>query len=161
MGGVQVTFRKAVGPRDYPPWVARRHKSRIVGSGLGSDPRYLPHDIVTFLVERELGIKDGFFGTVAAGGTFRSMQKKRTAHGKQAIARNRTGLDRAEQVVNRVWSDWKAGVPTPCSALLTAAEDEWMSLPPGGELTLDWPTVGARPARSSDHARRRSPAWRN
>lgn len=154
MPGVEVTFQKAVGPRDYPPWVARRHKSRIVGSGLGSDPRHLPHDIVTFLVERELGIKDGFFGTVAAGGTFRSMRKKRSRNGKEAIARNRSGLDRAEHVVNRVWSDWKAGVPNPCSAILTAKEEEWMGLPPGGELSLVWPTVAARPAKVAPRAGR-------
>ena len=144
---MEVTFKKAVGPRDYPPWVARRNKSRIVGSGLGSDPQHLPHDIVTLLVEREMGIKDGFFGTVAAGGTFRSMRKKRTAHGKEAIARNRHSLDRAEHTVHRVWSDWRSGRPTACSAILTAVEEEWMGLPPGGELTLAWPTVAARPAK--------------
>lgn len=145
---MEVTFRKASGPRDYSPWIARRQKSRIVGSGLGSDPRGLPHDIVTLLVERELGIADGFFATVADGGTFRSMAKKRSAYGKSAIARNRQGLDRAEHRVNRVWSDWRAGRPTPCSAVLTRAEAEWMALPPGGELTLSWPTVAARPART-------------
>jgi hypothetical protein len=149
---MEVTFRKASGSGDYAPWIARRHKSRIVGSGLGSDPRGLPHDIVTFLVERELGIDDGFFATVADGGTFRSMVQKRTTYGKSAIARNRHGLDRAEHEVHRVWSAWRAGRPTTCSSVLTSAKKEWMALPPGGEMTLTWPTVGARPARN--HSRR-------
>jgi len=151
---VEVTFRKAVGPRDYPPWVARRHKSRIVGSGQGSDPRHLPQDIVTFVVERELGIKDGFFATVAAGGTFRSMSKKRTRDGKDAIANDRSGLGRAEHIVNRVWSDWKAGVPTPCCAILTEMEERWMALPPGGELSLVWLTVAGRRAKVTSGANR-------
>jgi hypothetical protein len=75
---VDVTFQKAAPSKDTPPWIAVNGKSRIVGSHLGSDPQRLPHDIVTFVIERELGLVDGFFGTVAAGGTFRSIRNVAT-----------------------------------------------------------------------------------
>ena len=104
VGVVEVTFHKAAHRRDFPPWVARKGKSRIVGSHLGSDPRHLPHDIVTLVIERQLGLVDGFFGTVEAGGTFRSMRKRRHAAGKAAIAANRPGLGRAEHLVNETWA---------------------------------------------------------
>src|SRR5206468_3650450 len=114
-------------------------KTRIEGSHLGSDPRHLPHDIVTLVVERELGLTDGFFGTVAAGGTFRSMRKRRHAAGKAAIAKNRPGIRSAEGLVGRTWSAWLAGQPTPCSETLDAALDAWRALAPGDTLTLHWP----------------------
>jgi hypothetical protein len=141
---MEVVFRKAAHRKDFPPWVALKGKSRIVGSHLGSDPRHLPHDIVTFVVERELGIVDGFFGTVFAGGTFRSMAKRRHNAGKAVIAGNRPGLDRAEHIVNQTWSDWRAGRPTPCSHALDAALQAWMAVAAGESLTLAWPT----PSRS-------------
>jgi len=135
---VEVTFQKASHSRDFPPWVAKNGKSRIVGSHLGSDPRHLPHDIVTFVIERELGITDGFFGTVEAGGTFRSMRKRRHAAGKAAIAANRPGLGRAEQVVNETAAAWQAGRPTACTAALDEVAKAWAAVSPGGTLTLAW-----------------------
>lgn len=135
---VEVTFQKAAHGRDFPPWVARRGKSLIVGSHLGSDPRHLPHDIVTFVIERELGLVDGFFGTVEAGGTFRSMRKRRHAVGKAAIAANRPGLVRAEHLVNETWAAWQAGRSTVCTAALDAAAEAWAAVPPGGTVTLAW-----------------------
>lgn len=135
---VEVTFQKAADGRDFPPWVATKGKSRIVGSHLGSDPRHLPHDIVTLVIERQLGLVDGFFGTVEAGGTFRSMRKRRHAAGKAAIAANRPGLGRAEHLVNETWAAWQAGQPTACTEALDAAAEAWAALPPGGTMTLAW-----------------------
>jgi hypothetical protein len=135
---VEVTFQKASHSRDFPPWVAKKGKSHIVGSHLGSDPRHLPHDIVTFVIERELGLADGFFGTVAAGGTFRSMRRRRHAAGKAAIAANRPGLRRAEQIVNETAAAWQAGRPTACTAALDAAAEAWAAVQPGGTMTLEW-----------------------
>jgi hypothetical protein len=137
---MEVTFTKAAHAKHFPIWVARKGKSRIAGAILGRDPRHLPHDIVTFVVERELRIVDGFFGTVAAGGTFRSMAKRRHGDGKAAIARNRAGLNRAEHLVGTTWADWLAGRDTACNEALDATLDAWRSLPPGGQLTLAWPT---------------------
>jgi hypothetical protein len=96
-----VSFSRAINAKDRRPWVARVRKMRGDGSILGSSVgNELPHDLVTFIVERELGVVDGFFATVAAGGTFRSMAKKRHGAGKAVIARNRPGLDRAERLVH-------------------------------------------------------------
>jgi hypothetical protein len=150
-----VTFRKALHRQDFPPWVATRGRTRIVGSGLGSDPRHLPHDIVTLVVERELGITDGFFGTVAAGGTFRSMRKRRHAAGKAVIARNRPGLTRAEVAVNTVRMEWLAGRPTSSSAALDAALHAWRAVPGGGTVSFEWPDgdrVRPSPARGATAA---------
>ena len=148
---MEVVFTKAAHRKHFPPWVAHKGKTRIVGSGLGCDPRHLPHDIVTLVVERELGMRDGFFGTVFAGGTFRSMQKKRHAAGKAAIAANRRGLDVAEFVVNTACSDWMAGRPTECGAALDAALAAWLAVAPGESLTLAW----LAPTRSQGGTRRR------
>jgi hypothetical protein len=148
---VQVTFTKKAHAKDFPPWVARIGKSTVVGSHLGCYPDHLGHDLVTLVVERELGIDDGFFGTVAAGGTFRSMGKRRHSTGKQVIARNRPGLGRAEGVVNQAWHDWLHGEDTRCNAALDAALEAWMAVPPGASLTLDWPS---RPHRERRRRRR-------
>jgi len=151
VASVEVTFRKGAEPRHFPIWVARKRKSRIPGSIIQFDPRprQLPHDIVTLVVERELGLTDGFFATVAAGGTFRSMAKRRTTAGKTVIARNRPGLQRAERLVHGAWGSWLAGQPTACGAALEEAWEAWKAIPPGGELTLTWPpprkTSGAVP----------------
>jgi hypothetical protein len=149
---VEVTFTKAVDTKHLVPWVARNGKARIVGSILGCDPRALPHDVVTLVVERELGIDDGFFATVAAGGTFRSMAKRRHAHGKAAIARNRTGLLRAEHAVHREWAAWLGGHPSRCTAALDAARAAWQALPPGGTLALTWPSASRQRGRSAQRA---------
>ena len=135
---MEVTFRKAAHRRDFPPWIATKGKTRIVGSHQGSDARELPHDIVTLVVERELRLSDGFFGTVAAGGTFRSMRKRRHAAGKAAIAARRSGLAAAERLVDHEWGAWKLGHPTPCRAALDAALAGWRAVPRGGVLTLTW-----------------------
>jgi hypothetical protein len=141
---VEVTFQKAVDRKHLVRWVARRGKARIVGSILGCDPRQLPHDVVTLVVERELAIADGFFGTVAAGGTFRSMGGRRHADGKAAIARNRPGLLRAERVVHAEWTAWLAGGSSRCAAALDAADAAWREVPPGGTLTLRWALPAGR-----------------
>ena len=145
---VEVTFQKSAYRKHLPPWVAVKGRTRIVGSHLGCTARHLPHDIVTLVVERELGIADGFFGTVAAGGTFRSMRKRRHAAGKAVIAANRPGLDRAEHAVNEAWCAWRAGRPTPCKSALDAADAAWAAVPPGGTFTLTW-TLPVKAVRRS------------
>jgi len=151
---VDVTFTKAAHRKHFPIWVAQAGRRRIEGSGLGSDPRHLPHDVVTFVVEKQLRITDGFFGTVAAGGTFRSMAKRKNKPGRAVIAANVPGLDAAEHVVNDTWTKWLAGEETPCSAQLDRAYKEWMALPPGGQLTLEWLPCPAHPATPRRRRRR-------
>jgi hypothetical protein len=109
---------------------------------------------VTFVVEKDLAITDGFFGTVADGGTFRSMAKRKNKPGRAVIARNLHGLMSAEHVVNEVWGDWLAGRDTPCRAALDRAYDAWMTVLPGGELTLEWLPWAAHPAKPRKRRRR-------
>jgi hypothetical protein len=144
---VRVTFTKSRDLRHFPNWVAELGKRRIEGSHMGSDPRHLPHDIVTLVVERELGIRDGFFGTVAAGGTFKSMARAQKPSRRTAIARNRAGIDRAEQMVNHHWTAWLSGQDTPCGAALDNALDNWRAIEPGGTLTLDFLALPVHPAK--------------
>jgi len=127
-------------------WVAALGKRRIEGSHLGSDDRHLPHDIVTLVVERELGIRDGFFGTVAAGGVFKSMVRQQKPSRRRAIAGNRAAIDCAEQTVNGHWDAWLHGGLTSCAVALDAALEQWMAVEPGGTLTLDFLDLPAHPA---------------
>jgi hypothetical protein len=145
---MEVSFHRAVDRKDLRPWVARVRKMRVEGSILGSSVGdELPHDLVTFVVERELGMADGFFGTVAAGGTFRSMAKKRHRAGRQVIARNRLALGRAEGVVHEHWDAWRQGRATPCADAFETTQDAWRACPPGTALTLSWDFVPPGPAR--------------
>lgn len=48
-----------------------RHVALIVGSHLGPNPQHLPRDIVTFVIERELGLTDRFFEPRESGATQR------------------------------------------------------------------------------------------
>ena len=144
---VEVSFYRAIDVKDHRPWVARVRKMRVDGSIHGSSVgNELPHDLVTFVVERELGVVDGFFATVAAGGTFRSMAKKRHGAGKAVIARNRQGLDRAERLVHEHWDAWRQDRPTPCASSLGRAQADWQASAPGSYLTLSWHLVVPRPA---------------
>ena len=144
---VEVSFYRAINVKDRRPWVARVRKMRVDGSILGSSVgNELPHDLVTFVVERELGVVDGFFATVAAGGTFRSMAKKRHGAGKAVIARNRPGLDRAERLVHEHWDAWRQDRPTPCASSLERAQADWQASAPGSYLTLSWDLVAPGPA---------------
>jgi hypothetical protein len=149
---VEVTFTKAVDRKHLVPWVARNGTARIEGSILGCLPPHLPHDVATLVVERELGIDDGFFATVAAGGTFRSMAKRRHAQGKAVIARNRSGVLAADRLVHGEWAAWLAGQPCSCASALDAAEAAWRALPPGGTLTLTFPGGDRRRGRSAQRS---------
>jgi hypothetical protein len=142
-----VTFTKKRDERDFPNWVAHIGKRRIEGSHAGSDPRHLPHDIVTLVVERELGIRDGFFGTVAAGGLFKSMVGIQKPSRRTAIRHNRAAIDAAEHIVNGQWTAWLKGESPACAAALDDAYRRWMAVEPGACLTLDFLTMPAHPAR--------------
>ena len=152
---MRVTFTKRRDPKHWPVWVAHLGKRRIEGSHLGSDDRHLGHDIVTLVVERELGIRDGFFGTVAAGGVFKSMVGRQKPSRRTAIADNRDALQRAEHTVHQHWDAWLEGRPTPCAAALDDALEAWMAVEPGGTLTLDFLDLPAHPARPDRNRGRR------
>lgn len=120
-------------------WTALRPpRTRVPGTtmAVGAD---LPHDLSTFVIERALGIEDGFWGCVAAGATFRSLGRKRTPQGKALIAAHRSQLRVAERRVNQVVSARRAERSTPVDEHLDAMLARWQELDDGGRITLEWP----------------------
>lgn len=98
----------------------------------------MPHDLATFVIERELGIEHGFWGCVAEGATFRTLGRKRTERGLDVIRRRKPELDEAEARVNEIYFAWRQGSPTPVDDALERTLVEWRSLPEGGELVREW-----------------------
>ena len=126
----------------------------------------LPHDLVHFIVERTLGLKDGFWGTVAAGGKFPSMtvvggrQPPHADERSRALMKaNRHPLNEAEVVVGMFQRAMlepehvgrktihrlatrgrpvaRDAIDRTWSALGTLGR-QWRDLPVGGEIVLDW-----------------------
>ena len=155
----------------------RRYRVSVEGPGLvpsymepapGYDDR-LPHDIVHFVVENELGVAGGVFGQLAAGGhagTFHPTGE----HKKMRVARRGERLAKAhqddavlsERLVDLACRMWRHGVPdvmpagTPggvsaddlrrvCRAL-DAASAEWSRLGVGESMTMEWRGGAARTA---------------
>jgi hypothetical protein len=79
----------------------------------------LPHDLAHFVVESELGLANGFWGSVAAGIVFGSMKAisgKRPFHADAKAAAllktNQTGLNDAELLVGAFTDALDKGLPT-------------------------------------------------
>jgi hypothetical protein len=101
----------------------------------------LPHDLVQMIVEASVGIDRGFWGSVAAGATFRSTGRKRTRPGRAVIAANRQEIAAAEGVVAEHHFRWQHGMPTPAAVHFDVLSRHWDSLEDGGQLTVEWPTL--------------------
>ena len=101
----------------------------------------IPHDLATFVIEDALGIEHGFWGCVAEGATFRTLQRKRTTQGRAVIHRHTADLDDAERRVNELYFAWRAGQPTAVDDALDRALHEWRDLPDGSELVRHWSTA--------------------
>ena len=83
-------------------WTALRPpRTKVPGPTMaaGGD---LPHDLYTFVIERALDLRHGFWGCVAAGATFKTLGRKRTPQGKAVIMRHLGELDAAETQVNEI-----------------------------------------------------------
>jgi hypothetical protein len=121
--------------------VARRRTGKpFPVSAMGGASR-LPHDLATFVVERELGLRGGFVNLTAHGAIFRSSRRRPTKPGRALIVVHRAELDAAEHAVNAAHADWRAGRDTPATAALAAADRAWAALAPGESLDLTWPTL--------------------
>ncbi|HUF33953.1 MAG TPA: hypothetical protein VMN58_12175 [Acidimicrobiales bacterium] len=138
---MRITFFKMVEDR-LSYWEAVRGKrTRIPGTPMALGRGGMPHDLLQLLVEGTVGIDDGFWGSVAAGATFRSTGRKRTKPGRAVIAQNRGGIDRAEHVVGEHLRRWTHGEPTPCAEVLNFYAGRWVALDDGEGLTIDWPSL--------------------
>ena len=135
-----VTFRKLVEQRVVTWDAVRRGRVRVPGTtmalGRGDMP---PHDLVQFVLEGALGIDRGFWGSVAAGATFKSTGRRRTKPGRAVIVAHKAARVEAEGVVNDHHARWLRGEPTPVAAALDDARRRWAALEDGGTLTMEWP----------------------
>jgi len=147
---VEVAFRKVDGGRLCRWDAVRAKRARVAGPTMAAG-RHLPHDLSTFVVEAELGLAHGFWGCVAEGATFRSLPRRRTDEGRKVIRDHVADLDAAEALVGAEVDAWVRGARPGAAAALDAMLVRWRSLPPNGELVLQWPL----PARHSRHAGRR------
>ena len=152
----------------------RRYRVSVDGPGVVSSwiepaPGYddqLPHDMVHFVVENELGIRGGVFGQLAAGGhagtffrTAEPRQRKVINRGNRLAAANRKDAAFSERIAWLAFATWKH-IPSGMSSVEgVSAEDIkrvcrefdtvsalWSKLAVGESMTLVW-RGQATPAR--------------
>ena len=90
----------------------------------------IPHDLAHFAVEKALGIKEGFWGTIAAGAVFPTMthiggrrKPKATERSRAVLKANARALIEAEVLV-RIFSDAiDNGHPERSAVLLARLQD--------------------------------------
>lgn len=97
----------------------------------------IPHDLAHFVVEQALGIRQGFWGSVAAGALFESLTHlggRRRPHAarrsKEVLKRNKGVLTETEILVglfNQAFADGVGGQPRRVKALL----ERFRWTPPG------------------------------
>ncbi len=121
-------------------WEAIRSKRRRTPGHMGVGHDQLPHDVVQFVVESQLGLDRGFWGLVEMGATFKSLGRKRTKPGRAVIRENVKTLDEAERLAGDHWRAWRDGEKTPLGPTLDSLLAAWRALPDGGSLSLEWPS---------------------
>ena len=115
------------------------HRRPFQGSTMAAG-RDLPHDLTQFTIERALGIRDGFWGLLAHGGSFASVPGRRmTKPGRAIVRAHYAALVAVEGVVNGHYLAWKRGASTPLKPVLDAMYARWLALREGELLTLEWP----------------------
>jgi hypothetical protein len=91
---MRIEFRR-VGERRYAVVVYRHDGSVLeMNPAAGYDP-LMPHDLLHYVVERELGLQAGIFGQLASGGhagTFHELSQQ--GAGRRDMARRRKRLER-------------------------------------------------------------------
>lgn len=120
-------------------WTAHRPPRTVVPGPTMAAGGDLPHDLYHYVIERALEIEYGFWGCVAAGGSFKTLGRKQTPQGKAIVAAHLDELSRAEALVNDVYFAWRTGTPTDVDGELNAMLERWRALPDGGELAVEWP----------------------
>src|SRR5918911_570859 len=68
-------------------WVATPPKRRAFQGTTMAAGRSLPHDLTQFVIERALGVRDGFWGLLAHGAWFASVPGRRPTRPARAPAR--------------------------------------------------------------------------
>jgi len=158
---VRVAFVKTGGPRD------RVHVERADGSEASwafpsYGPSTLPHDLVHFVVEVQMGLRDGVFGSVARGADLmRINERANRVGGEDAYAALGEDVWLSEVLANVPWRGTDAQIreaiahnaeqmgvstaglrPEDLRRLRDALVDmreRWRSLDRGAGLHLTWP----------------------
>jgi hypothetical protein len=100
----------------------------------------IPHDLAQYVVEAATGYRNGFWGLVARGATFKSTGRRRTKPGRAVIAEHRAELAGAETLAGLHLERWKAGDSSIVSNALSRAFCQWGTLSVGERLGFDWPS---------------------
>jgi hypothetical protein len=142
---VEVAFIKLSDQRHL---VRVRRADRTTESVELDSRTFLRHDLAHFAVERELGLRNGVWGSVAAGGSLSGdgldgadMALAETVSGPMQTMM-RTGADSAEifDVLARVAPEVASiELATRLHARLRSLSGHWVSTPYGGEMELEWP----------------------
>jgi hypothetical protein len=136
---MRVEFYKVDGGR-LCGWSATPPKRRRFEGTTMASGRDLPHDLSQFTIERALDIRDGFWGLLANGATFKSVPGRRLTKPGCAIVREHSdALNAVEHIVNSHFVAWREGRATPLGAALDAMYARWRALPLGQSLVLEWP----------------------
>ena len=133
-------------------WTAYPRRRRPVSAlgGSGTERIRVPHDLAQFVVERELGYRHGFWGSVADGATFRTLERggrKRTPQGRALIAAHVEEIDEAELAFHGHVALWLRGEPTPAGAALDDALMRWQALREHESFALEFPLAPRSPSR--------------
>ncbi|MBW0089641.1 hypothetical protein I4I73_04710 [Pseudonocardia sp. KRD-184] len=164
---MRVTFTRT-GERRYAVTAERPVGDRVAADPAPGFHAHVPHDLVHFVVERQLGLREGIYGTLADGGdagTFRPLDepysKKWARRNTRPIGRpDMARSERLAQLVQGAWEVRHAARPTSpgirawlderAAGVDPALVDElvdrldelaprWHALRVGGSITLDWP----------------------
>lgn len=135
---LRVAFYKSDGGRTCG-WVATPpHRRPFQGTTMAAG-RDLPHDLAQFVVERALGVRDGFWGLLANGASFASVPGRRpTQHGRALVRAHLDSLEAVEGMANAHVVAWRRGAPTPVGPALDVMLARWLALPAGEPLCVEW-----------------------
>lgn len=126
--------------RPHVRWEATRGKRTRVPSKPMAANKGIPHDLAQYVIEAATGYRNGFWGLVAQGATFKSTGRRRTKPGRAVIAGHRTELADAERLAGVHLARWEAGDTSPVSEALSHALGQWNALSTGERLAFDWPS---------------------
>lgn len=153
------------GARRYAVEVGRDRYPDLWCGSIGYDES-LPHDLLHFLAEAELGLDGGIFGDLAAGGNARIFQAFDPELTTKLWRRQRmhpTRLPagrRSEQLAWELERGWRERTLDPTLlAKLDELAARWRALQVGQSLTLEWPRPEGR-RRHPPRDRRRPAAAR-
>jgi hypothetical protein len=136
---MRVRFEKDVEHR-LTRWNAVVGKRTRVGSSMGMN-KGLPHDLAQYVIEVEAGERNGFWGCVEQGATFKSTNRKRTKPGRAVIAKNRGSVIASEQLANGHMAAWYSGEQTNVTRALTRVDKQWRQLGKHEALVFEWPST--------------------